>query len=806
MLCNQGLTQKTIVHGIVTDAETGEPLPFVRVFFNNTKISTTTDLEGKYRLASYYATDSVGADFVGYKRQLFKIKKDKEQEVNFELEASVAGLKEVKVQAPKEDPAIAMWKKIIRNKDANNREKLESYEYEVYNKIEFDLNNITDEFTERKVFKHFNFIFENIDSSETKPYLPMFLSESLSRFYYRKKPKSEKEYVKATKVSGVENESISQFLGDMYQNVNIYDNHIPVFGKTFISPLSTLGRVYYNFYLQDSSLIDDDWCYNILFTPKRKQEPTFTGDFWVNDTTWAIKEVDATIADDANINFVNELRVRQEYDQVQKEVWMLTKDNLLIDFYISNKAMGFYGRKTTTYRDFLINQPKEDEFYSGANNIVVADNVNKKSDEFWEDVRHEPLDKNESSIYYMMDTLERIPQVRTYIDVVTMLITGYKEFGNVEFGPYSSLYSFNPVEGSRVRFGGRTTRKFSKKIEFSAYGAYGFKDFKFKYGGGFRAMVSQKPRQEIGAYYKYDVEQLGQSQNAFRQDYVLASILRTNPNNKLTLVEQYKAYYDREWFPGFSSKIIFKRSNMEPLGSLSYLREDNSGTTETIDNITSTEISYYTRFAYNEKFVSGTFDHISLGTKYPVLEAQYTYGIPDLFGGDYEYHKLESSVSHWFSLGLIGWIKYKVNAGKIWGTLAYPLLEIHPGNETYYLDRASFNTMNFFEFISDEYVSATGTWHMEGLFLNKIPLLRKLKWREVVSFRVVWGSYDPKHNSELLLLDNMNDLSSKPFMEAGIGIENIFKVLRVDAIWRLSYLNHDNITKFGIRAMLDVDF
>ncbi|MFM1931097.1 MAG: hypothetical protein RL226_400, partial [Bacteroidota bacterium] len=344
--------QKTVVKGRVTDAVTGEGMPFVNILFVGTKSGTNTDLDGYYTLETYYASDSLRASFIGYTPSTKKVKRDAVQTINFALSQTSVQLEAAVIKPTEEEnPAHPIVRGILRNKDINNREKLEAYEYELYNKVEFDLNNITEEFRNRKIWRSFDFVFDNIDSTEEKIYLPVFMTESMSNFYYRKNPKTSKEIIRATKVSGVENSSVSQFLGDMYQNVNIYDNNIVVFGKSFVSPISNSGFAFYRYYLMDSAYIDNKWCYQIKFQPKRKQELTFDGEFWVNDTTYAIKIVEATIAKDANINYIHNLKVRQEYNEVENEVWMLTKDQLTIDFNLTDKTMGFYGRKTTTYRD-----------------------------------------------------------------------------------------------------------------------------------------------------------------------------------------------------------------------------------------------------------------------------------------------------------------------------------------------------------------------------------------------------------------------------------------------------------------------
>lgn len=806
LLSSSLCAQKTVVSGKVTDAETGEPMPYVNVNFVGTKSGTITDFDGNYLLETYYASDSLRASFIGYTPLSKKVKIDATQVINFELSVSSVALGVAEIEAKdEENPAHPIIRNIQRNKKINNREKLDAYEYELYNKVEFDLNNLTEEFKERKIFKPFQFVFDNVDSTEEKTYLPIFMTENLSEFYYRKNPKTAKEVIMATKVSGVENKSISQFLGDMYQNVNIYDNNIIVFGKSFVSPISNMGFGFYNYYLMDSTFIDNKWCYQIKFLSKRKQELTFEGEFWVNDTTYAIKEVEASIAEDANINFVHELRVRQEYDEVEDEVWMLTRDELLVDFNLTDRTMGFYGRKTTTYKDFTINTPREDDFYKGISDIIVSENATEKGDSFWEEKRHIDLTENEVKVYQMVDSLKEVPQFRTIADVIQLMVNGYYIRGNFEYGPYFTLYSFNPVEGHRFRLGGRTSNEFSTNVMLEGYAAYGLRDNRFKYGGGITWMLSKQPRMVFGISGKRDVEQLGQAPGAFQQDNVLSSIFRRNPANKLTDVIEAKSYFEREWFYGLSNKLIFTHRTLAPLGALRYERFNDFRQLVPVKDLTTSELTFYTRFAYKEKYLSGEFERISLGTKYPTLEAAYSLGLKGVLGADYEYEKLVLRVKDKIRFGPLGYAKLWVEAGRIWGNLPYPLLQLHQGNETFFYDESAFNTMNFFEFVSDEWVSGSFTYHADGLFLNKIPLMRKLKWREVATIKGVVGNFDPS-NEQYLVRPAETQTLSKPFFEAALGIENIFKFLRIDGLWRLSYLDNPDIVKFGIRAKFQFDF
>ncbi|HNR54297.1 MAG TPA: DUF5686 family protein, partial [Flavobacteriales bacterium] len=503
-------SQTTKVSGLVTDAKTGEPIPFASIAFVDSRIGASTDLDGRYAIETYYATDSIRVSTVGYVARSFAVKKDKVQVIDIALQPNSFELAEVVIKPTEENPAFGILRRVIKNKPVNNREKLSAYQYHAYNKIEFDLNNITEDFTQKKIFKPFAFIFDNIDSTDAKPYLPIFMTETLSDVYYRQQPKKQREFIRGTKVSGVENESIARFMGDMYQNVNIYENFLVIFGKNFISPIADGGRGYYDYYLTDSAFVGKNWCYKLTFTPKRVQELAFTGEMWISDTTYAVHRIEAGIASGANLNFVQGFWVKQQYDQVQNEVWMLTRDELVVDLNVirdtgeknKNAVQGFYGRRTATYRDFVINEPREDAFYDGVDDVVVELDPLSLGADYWDQHRHVPLTAKENAIYHMVDTMKTIPRFRTYVDIISTLATGYYEKGKVEIGPYFTTMSYNPVEGLRFRLGGRTSNSFSNWVEFEGYSAYGLLDERFKFGLATRGFISKEPRMLYRASYK----------------------------------------------------------------------------------------------------------------------------------------------------------------------------------------------------------------------------------------------------------------------------------------------------------------
>ena len=799
--------QETKITGKVIDELTNEPIPFATVVFKNSTIGTNTDFYGAFTLVTSTPTDSIVCTLVGYQPVKMRVKKGQSQTINISLKASKVELKEVEIKAG-ENPANIIFREIIKHKPDNNPSKLETYQYEVYNKVEFDITNITEDFKNKKLLKPFAFIWDNIDSAETnsKPFLPFFISESISDMYYRNSPQAKKEIIKASKVSGLENATITQFLGDMYQRVELYGNFIELFGKGFVSPISDLGLVYYRYYLLDSMYLDNQWCYKLKFKPRRPQELTFNGEFWVHDSTYAIKKINMRIASDANINWVEDMAIVQEYKRVEDKNWILSKDMFVVDFKAKEDGLGFIGRKSTSYKDFKINETIDDKYFKGTDNIIVLDSsMNKKSD-YWDSARHDSLSDREAKIYHMVDTIKTLPAYKTYVDIITTFFTGYKDVGKIELGPYYTLYSFNTVEGNRFRFGARTSDDFSTRLLMSGYLAYGTKDQRFKYFAEVKYMIDRKPRQFIGISYKDDVQQLSQSDNAFQDDNILSSLFRVNPANKLNNTQQEKAWYEIEWFNGFSNKLTLFHGFYRPLGNfdISYYSDDDQ--TQINNTLTLSEISLFTRFAYREKFISGKIDRISLGSEFPVIQVNARFGFKNVWNSNFDYQILTLRIEDRIKFNPFGYTYWVVSAGRTWQRVAYPLLELHPGNETYFYDYAAFNLMNYFEFVSDLFVTGYATHHFDGFFFDKIPLFRKLKWRELAQIKAAYGRVGNNNLGIMTNPDDFQTLNRKPYIEAGVGVENIFKILRVDFIWRLSYLENPNITPFGIRGSLQLTF
>jgi hypothetical protein len=526
---------------------------------------------------------------------------------------------------------------------------------------------------------------------------------------------------------------------------------------------------------------------------------------WIADTSFALCKIEMKVNDGANLNYVTAFAVVQEFDNSSGR-WMLIKEKVIADFSLQKRTMGVYGRKTTSYRNIIINKPKESDFYTRTDNLIVLEGAEKRDSSFWVSVRHDTLSAIEKQVYELVDSIQHLSVYRRWENIIISAYTGYKILGPIEYGPWYSTVSKNLIEGWRIRLGGRTSNAFSRKIELSGYGAYGFLDEQFKYGAGFKTILSKKPRQLVGINYKDDYEILGQSNNAFTADNGLATLFRRTPLDNMTRVEQYSIWYERDWFTGLNTRISLVHRNLYPLGNTPYIRPIENGSDEFKPGIQSAEIQMTTRFAYNEKYIEGVFSRTSLGTRFPIVKVQYNIGLKGVFGSDYAYQRLSINVDDRIRINPIGYTNYILEAGKIWGNVPFPLMVLHAGNETIIYDWASFNTMNYFEFASDQYTQASIIHHFDGFFLNKIPLMRKLKWREVAAFRGVIGSVSSGNRNQLLFPRELYTLNRGPYMEVGAGLENIFRFFRADVFWRLNYLDHPGIQKVGFRVTMQIMF
>ena len=798
--------QQTNITGTVTDKK-GDPLSFVQVQFLDSKIGTKSDSLGQFNISTYYPTDTLVFRLLGYQTERVKIKKDQSQVLEVKMQTQDKEIAEIFLKAPLETRGAQLHRRIIQYKDVNNKEKLSAYQYHLYNKIQLDASNLDSGLINNPLVDRLSIVknYLQTDSSE-KSLLPVILSESVSDFYYLKDPKLKKEEVEATHITGVDNMQMTQFLGDMALELNIYDNIYDLFNKSFISPLAPFARSYYQFYLDDSTFIGADWCYKLRFVPKRTGDLVFEGHMWVNDTTYAIKRFEANIAPGANLNYIQEFYFEHSFEQVQKEVWMLTSEKMVLSVKITEKSkfLGLVGRKYSQRSNFIINEPKPEAFYRATNTVDVLDNAKERSEQEWAALRPVTLNEKELRIQEMVDSLEAQPFYQNMRKLTYFATTGYWPINKIEVGSVASLVSANPVENLRVALALRTSNEFSKRLELGGRLAYGFGDERFKYNLKLRYNITPQKRGMLTAYYNYDIEQIGQAPTAASMGTSFVTFLSTAPFDKLTFVQKTGVSLEKDVKKDLILYGALEWKNYTPLGLATYQQVSGFDTIQ-VSQLTATELTTRIRWTKDEEFLSGSFDRTALRSPYPILSFQGIFGFKDILRSNYRYQKYEFQFEHNTQLGVLGRMRYGFTLGYINGTAAYPLLKVHEGNQSLWLLTSTFNMVNFIEFISDRYVIGFAENRWEGLFFDRIPLLKASKIRLITTERIMLGSLSPKHNQALIIPDFVRPFDGVPYVEVGIGIENIFKVIRIDFLYRATH-QIPGTSPFGIKARYSLNF
>ncbi len=792
--------QQTLVSGSILDANSKDPIGFANVFFQQSRLGGFSDEKGQFNLASPpgASEDTLVVSFLGYIAQKIPLILGQSQEIEVLLVPQDLSLEEVLIVPP----AYPIIRKTIDRKMRNDRRKFAFYDYEVYTKTELGLRNIPSDAKKRGLLRPFGKVIdEYMDTSLANHYLPFFITETLSDVYYRKKPETKREHIKASKVAGTENESFSRLLGDIALGVNIYeDNIVLLVDKNFISPIAQSGFRFYEYDLVDSVKTGRHWVYQIHFFPKKKQSNTFEGDLWIEQHTYAVKRVDMTMAVDANINYLTHFFIHQIYEEIEPDNWMPTKDSAYVEATVlvppTMQALDFSAKRVSSYKNFVFNKAQEKTVYNNSQLTTIDPEALKRSDQYWESQRHTELAETESQAYEVVDKAREL----FFFRLLRTLARGYVDMGKIELGPLGSTYSYNRIEGHRIKFGARTRKLLGEKTSLGGYAAYGFQDQEIKYGASLSRILSKSPRKVVSASFTDDLELFGSTQIA--RDDILATVSGGGLGAQLAGFKEYRFNYEQEWFEGFYNQLEFSRKELTPRGN----DFDFIGSNSTDNKLVSTEISLYTHFGWKERFLSNDFDRVSLGSTYPIFDARLTWGLDGTLGGEVDYQKLVLGVSHRISLGNLGYLGYRVEGGKVWGDVPFPFLFIPPGNETFVLLPRAFNTMDFFEFIADQYVSASLSYHMEGLLFNKVPLLRKLKLREVFAVRGIAGQLGTNNRSLDIRIPDVTNPLNKPFIEASVGIKNLLTLFRIDAAWRLTQRDLPSNRGFSILAQMEISF
>ena len=833
----------TSASGIVKDSITGEPLPFVSVYFDGSTIGAMTDDNGTFTLQNNQGYTKLAAASLGYDTKFIDLKPGKKND-NLEvlLKPTAFEISEVVVKPKREkytrkdNPAVELIKKVIAHKNDNRIEAKPEYQTEVYEKLSLSLDNFNPNLDKNKFLKKFKFIKNYLDTSEFngKPILTVSVRENLSDFYYRKSPKAEKTIVRAKRMQGIDKTlddggGITSNLEEIFKSINIFDNNIPILLNRFVSPLSsTLATTYYHYYIMDTLDVGGDKCVDLALVPANSESYGFTGRLYITlDGNYAVKKVLLNTPANINLNWVDKLRIEQEFKQMSDSTWVLDQENTFVNFYVVKGTQQLYAHQLRNYDNYNFNVQNADSVFGLLGALHVLPEATAQPDTFWTHNRPIPLKEKEDALKDLLGQLRKVPAFNAIIKTAEILITGYiptandKKVTKFDFGPMNTTFSANHLEGFRMRVGGMTTANLNPYWFASGYLAYGTNDRKIKYNLKLTHSFTKKeyhegenPVNNLSFIQEYDVYTPGQDFLFTSKDNIFVAWKVGEPVTKMQYIRKSVLQYEKEWLNGLTWKSWIMNQNNEAAGTLQYIKRDESGNLYHIKDFTTSEIGTQLRFAPGERAYngrSGKESVFNLSKDAPVFKLSHQLGIKGVLGGDYNYNHTEISAEKRIWLSSFGHIDAQVKAGKVWDKVPFPLLILPNTNQSVTIQPEAFHMMNALEFVTDQYVSFNATYYLKGWILNRIPGIKWLRLREVLSFNMIYGGLTDKNNPTLtpglfLLPDGTQPLGSTPYMECSVGLENIFKILRIDYYRRLTYLDHPDIKKGGIRIALRFTF
>jgi len=795
------LGQTTKVRGRVVDTE-GEGIPFVGVYFENSTIGITTDLDGYYSLETKdFSLKVLTAQLLGYDTEKAEINPGRFSTVNFTLKLTDNRLSGATVKADNRK-AKRLLANIQAHRDKNDPDNHPEFECEIYNKMELDLSHPQELLTSKKFRKDFGFIDEYIDTSVVSgvPYLPVMISETVAKRRHSSNPELNDETIVANRISGINPDMnlLSQFTGSMHLKVNFYKNFINAFNVEFPSPIQASGMLYYNYYIIDSLQVDGRKTYLVRYHPKKLvSTPTFDGEMRIDAEDYAIRSIHANMKNTTNVNWLKDLVIEAEYERQPDSTWFYKSDNYYVDLAMSirdsSRMLSFIGRRDVTYSNPVF---KLEDKISPSHGLVKVDKqANHKDEQYWQEARPAPLSEKEQGVYEMVDRVQDVPIYKDAYYIAYSLINGYFDFKNVGVGPIHKMISFNNLEGFRPQIGFRTTKDFSRIDRYSVYGAYGFKDKKFKGGVTWEHQWSREPQRKMYLHAGYDVHQLGSPINMEVEANFFTSLLGGSNSFKFCMASDYSGNYSHEFSPNVTAAVGFDFRRYFPTPGVEMITPEGVSVHSTAFN----EMYMQWRFSWQETVNRGYFTKRYIYSKYPIITVNLVGSIGGIRHDDYSYFRPEILIQWNPHIPPFGSSRITINAGHVMGSVPYSLLHVHEGNNTYIYNKASFSCMNALEFVSDSWATLFWNHCLNGFFLGKIPLIRRLGWREELTLKATWGHLSDKNNgdaTELALADiqapllfptGMHRLGNVPYVEVGAGISNILKFIRVDFFWRATH-------------------
>lgn len=798
---NTQAQQKMRISGVVKDVVDKTPLAFVNVYVKNKLIGVATDFEGKFSLEiPSDKSDTLMFTYVGYRDYILPIHKIfNRKRIKIDLSPLATELNEIVIK-PTENPAHPILRNINSNKKANNPERNKNIEFDKYSKNLIILKDIEQSFTEKKIFKNYKQLF--IKQNNNKYSIPIYFSEKLSSNIIQENPKFESTQILSENVkniSFVDIDEINGYKEELTNQTNIYNNQLSLFGRSFISPIASTGLLYYKYYLVDSTKTSNNTTYRIEYKPKNSKDLVFKGYFIVEKNNWSIQEISAEISENANINFLNSLSLSYSYKPIDSSSMYYNNKNIIAEFTY-NKL------KDTTQKQTKIIMQLSDSF----NNISKIDKAIDVEEFTWEKhnktkdyskiepVQIEGLSSLEHKSTIIIDSLNNSWFVKSTDKIYNTLLSGYIDVGKIGIGPYLEMIKRNKLEGTRFNLGIRTNESFNNNYMLYGSVGYGTKDKNLKYSGSVLYKLNTEKRRTITVSHTKDIVRLSENGSIFKikenmlcsaKDNIITAFAKRNQNESLYKEISTKVSFSNEWNKNFSTNISFLNRTLSNT-EFGILKKDNI-----YSDLVVNELKIDNRISFHEKTMDKYVRRYYLGTNYPIFHIGVDLGRYSFNNSSDYFMRFSGTIKHSLNLGLTK-LKYVAEMGHMFGSVPFPLLEINRSNQTRGYARFSFNLMENNEFISSSFISIMPELHLNGLLFNKIPFIKNLNLREVISAKSTWGYLDKKHIPIMDITNNSSGLNS-PYCEMGIGIENIFKYLRIDGVWRLTN-NNAKTQKFGI--------
>jgi hypothetical protein len=812
------------ISGQILD-ESNNPIPSVNVYFINTTNGVVTDFDGRFELESKQKKGVIQISSVGFETETINFTAKKTYFKIILKEASNALDEVIIVSKPKqrlkkkENPAYVILNEIWKRKKKNGLKLFNTYQYKKLQTTEIGLNNLDSVFLKKIFQDETNSVISSlpIDENSANYYIPLFISEIVTNVYGNNKINKERQDTEAEKSNGLSKEGfVFDRLSNTFNEVDIYKNDIEILKKSFVSPISTSGFETYDYVLHDSIVYNNVKLYSIYFFPRRDGDLAFEGNLWVADKNFSVTKIKMKIHKDINLNFVRNLSFEKEYIIKDDSIYLSKKDTYMGDFTFIDKNEGNKGltiKKTTNFLDYKFNDPLSDEFY-GDEIIVFKPNQFEKNTDYWDSISNSTEKKD---VYTLIDNVKDRKKIKQISGVINTLSTGYINITpSIQLGQYWNTIVSNSVEGLKIKLGFRTFKSVEDRYRISGFVGYGTKDKRYKFGLEAKYLISYKPRIGFGAAYLYDIEQLGGKlldTNGLNANVFDPNALFSRGNNFfLSFVNKSVIKFDIELKKNLHFGVSAAHNSIKSASpkhfSIDYLDQKGKQQSEVTDVSTDVYIAYTPgRFEYG----FGIEQKIGKNL-YPSIVLNYHRGYKGFLNGDFNYDKIQFKYSQPILLGKLGLMIANLDVGKTFGEIPIALLSVVPANQTYWLTKNTFSLINYYDFVTDTYISGNFEHHFNGIILNRIPLIKHLKLRSLVTFKTVYGTI----SDENIAINKSNITYAAPtnklYYEYGIGFENIgykdIRPLRVDLLWRGDHKSINGLPTptFAIRVGIKADF